>query len=72
MLVLRGIAEWTALLPAPPFLRADRSLLVNLERVAGLDFTARDEGSLTLATSGSPTLALGRTALARLRAALAP
>lgn len=70
MLVLRRMAAWEALLPMPPFLRAHRSLLVNLERVAGLDIASRDAGQLTLDAFGAPTLELGRVALAQLRAAL--
>ena len=70
MLVLRQMAAWEALLPTPPFVRADRSLLVNLERVAGLNIHSRTAGELTLDAFGSRPLPLGRIALARLRAAL--
>jgi two-component system LytT family response regulator len=71
MLTPRGMTAWAGLLPAPPFLRADRSLLVNLARVAGLDIRSRDDGQLTLEAAGAPSLALRRVALAQLRAALA-
>ncbi|MET0261947.1 MAG: LytTR family DNA-binding domain-containing protein [Rariglobus sp.] len=71
MLVLRRMDAWETLLPAPPFVRAERSLIVNLERVEGLDVRSRDEGTLKLEAEGSPTLELGRVALARLRAVLA-
>lgn len=71
MLTPRGMTSWAEQLPAPPFLRADRSLLVNLRRVAGLDIRSRDEGQLTLEAAGAPSLALRRVALAQLRAALA-
>lgn len=70
MLVLRQMAAWEALLPTPLFVRADRSLLVNLERVAGLDIHSRTAGELTLDAFGAPPISLGRIALARLRAAL--
>lgn len=70
MLVLRRMAAWEALLPAPPFLRADRSLLVNLDRIAALDIQSRDAGRLTLAAHDTPCLALARVALASIRAAL--
>ncbi len=71
MLVLRTMADWEALLPAPPFLRVDRSLVVNLERIVGIDVHSRDKGELTLQANGSPRLHLGRLALNRVREALA-
>lgn len=71
MLVLRTMADWEALLPAPPFLRVDRSLVVNLERITGIDVHSRDKGELTLQADGSPRLHLGRLALNRVREALA-
>jgi len=70
MLVLKRMAAWEALLPAPPFLRLERSLLVNLDRIAGLDVRSRDSGVLTLDALNSPPLPLARVALARLRDAL--
>lgn len=70
MLVLRRMAEWETLLPSPPFLRLERSLLVNLERVAGLDIRSRDSAELTLDALASPPIPLARVALTRLRAAL--
>jgi two-component system LytT family response regulator len=71
MLVLRTMADWEALLPAPPFLRLDRSLVVNLERITGIDIHSRDKGELTLQANGSPRLHLGRLALNRVRESLA-
>lgn len=70
MLVLRRMSDWEALLPAPPFLRLERSLLVNLERVTGLDIRSRNNAELTLDALASPPLPLARVALSRLRAAL--
>ncbi len=70
MFVQRGIASWAAQLPAPGFLRVDRSLIVNLSRVRALDVRSRDVARLTLAAVGAP-LDLGRAATARLRSALA-
>ena len=69
MLVFRRMAAWEEILPTPPFLRADRSLLVNLNRIAALDIRSREVGELTLDSPGSP-LSLGRRALVRIRAAL--
>lgn len=71
MFILRGIAEWAAQLPAPGFLRADRSLIVNLARVRALDVRSRDGAQLMLDAVGAP-LELGRAASARLRARLNP
>jgi len=70
MLVFRRMADWEEMLPTPPFLRADRSLLINLNRIATLDIRSREVGELTLDSPGSPPLSLGRRALTRLRAAL--
>lgn len=70
MLVLRRMTDWESLLPAPPFLRLERSLLVNLDRIAALDIHSRDSAGLTLDALGSPPLPLARVALTRLRAAL--
>jgi len=70
MHIQRGIATWADQLPAPQFLRVDRSLIVNLARVHSLEVRSRDVAELTLVAGGNP-LALGRAASARLRAALA-
>ena len=67
----RSMSTWARQLPTPPFLRADRSLFVNLSRVARLDVRSRDEGQLTLDAAGAPTLVLRRVALTQIRAALA-
>lgn len=69
MLVLRRMNAWESLLPAPPFLRVERSLLVNLDRIARLDIRSRDVAELVLDASGSPAVPLARVALTRLRAA---
>lgn len=69
MHVQRGIATWAAQLPAPRFLRLDRSLIVNLDRVRSLDVRSRDVAELKLLAGGNP-LMLGRAASARLRTAL--
>lgn len=70
MFVQRGIASWAAQLPAPGFLRADRSLIVNLARVRSLDVLSRDTAQLSLHAVGPP-LELGRAASSRIRTALA-
>ncbi len=70
MFLPRSMSTWAPQLPTPPFLRADRSLFVNLSRIARLDVRSRDEGQLTLAAAGAPTLVLRRVALTQVRAAL--
>lgn len=70
MLVFRRMAAWEEILPTPPFLRADRSLIINLDRITALDIRSREVGVLTLDSPGSPLLPLGRRALARIRGAL--
>lgn len=70
MLVFRRMATWEEILPTPPFLRADRSLLINLNRITSLDIHSREVGELTLDSPGSSPLSLGRRALARIRTAL--
>jgi len=71
MFIPRSMSSWAPQLPAPPFLRADRSLFVNLSRIARLDIRSRDDGQLTLDAAGGPTLPLRRVALAQIRSALA-
>ncbi len=71
LFIPRSMNTWAPQLPTPPFLRADRSLFVNLSRIARLDIRSRDDGQLTLDAAGTPTLPLRRVALAQIRAALA-
>ncbi|WP_415908681.1 LytR/AlgR family response regulator transcription factor [Oleiharenicola sp. Vm1] len=71
MFLPRSMSTWAQQLPAPPFLRADRSLFVNLARVTRLEVRSRDDGQLTLDAAGAPTLLLRRVALSQIRAALA-
>jgi len=65
----RTLAEWEALLPAPPFFRADRSLLFNLSFLRGLTASSRDE-ALVKIEGVSHEFELGRAGLTRLRKAL--
>lgn len=71
LFIPRSMNTWASQLPAPPFLRADRSLFVNLSRIARLDIRSRDDGQLTLDAASAPTLPLRRVALAQIRVALA-
>ena len=70
LLILRTLSQFEALLPAPPFQRLGRSVLVNLDRVRGLQ--SRDRNLSHVVLDGlDAALPLGRIATARLRAALA-
>ncbi len=69
MMVLRGIGSWVAAVPQPPFLRADRSLLIQLPHFERLTKHSRDASVLSL-RGVRREFELGRAASARLRAAL--
>ena len=69
VLMLRNLADWESFLPSPPFVRADRSLIVNLSCVRKFSAGSRDEAELHLEGREAP-LTLGRAASTRLRAAL--
>ncbi len=43
LIVLKPIGEWEFCLPAPPFLRLDRSLLVNQDAIREIHALSRDE-----------------------------
>lgn len=68
-LILRTLSHFEALLPAPPFLRVGRSVLLNLQRVRRVEAEGRNLAHVTLEGMEAP-LALGRAAAARLRGAL--
>jgi two-component system LytT family response regulator len=70
LLILRTLTHFEALLPAPPFLRAGRSVLLNLQRVRRVEAEGRNLAHVTLEGMEAP-LPLGRIAAARLRLALA-
>lgn len=66
LLICKTLGSCEQTMPAPPFVRLSRSLIVNLDKVKALDQLSRDEARLTLA--GSPTtFTLGRRALARFK-----
>lgn len=65
MMILRNLSSWEQRLPSPPFVRLDRSFLLNLDSVASVQRLHRDETEMTL--QGIPTpFRLGRTASIRL------
>lgn len=71
MLILRGIGDWEAALPNPPFLRVSRSLLLNLNHLTEVQTQSRDQSQVRVAGVDQPFL-LGRLTAARLRGALRP
>ncbi len=69
ILILRRMKEWEDILPCPPFVRIDRSLLVNLSCVAKV--VARDRNETQVFFTGlSDPISIGRPASLRLRTAL--
>jgi len=66
LLACRRLGDFDNLLPAPPFVRLDRSLVINRDRVLKLERLARDSAKLRLKGLDEP-LVLGRTAMERLR-----
>jgi two-component system, LytTR family, response regulator len=71
MLICQTLGAYAETLPAPPFLRLDRSLLVNTARVESLESHPDRTGAMRLGGLPSP-VPLGRAALTRLRAAMEP
>jgi len=66
LMICQPIGHYEKILPSPPFLRVDRSLIINLDAILRLDRTSRDSALLRL--EGIPQgLPLGRTAQSRLR-----
>lgn len=65
MHVFRPISDWERSLPAPPFVRLDRSVLVNLALVHETRSISRNCTQVTLA--GGEVLTIGRSASQRLR-----
>lgn len=66
LLLYRSLSACEAILPSPPFLRLSRSLMVNLDRLAGIEHHTRDDARITLRDGPAP-FSLGRRALARLK-----
>jgi two-component system LytT family response regulator len=67
ILICQTIGAYEETLPSPPFLRLDRSLLVNTTRVESIHTEADRTGWVRLGGIPSP-VPLGRAALRRLRA----
>lgn len=69
LMIHRPIGEYERLLPCPPFLRVDRSVILNLDRIRLRERRSRNEEIVHLHGGWSPIL-LGRTGRARLLKAL--
>ena len=70
VMIWRTLGHFESLLPAPPFLRLGRSLIINRDRLRKVETLSRDDARITLEGVSEP-FALGRTAAARLRETLA-
>jgi two-component system LytT family response regulator len=69
VMIWRTLAHFESLLPAPPFLRLGRSLIVNRDRLRHVETLSRASTRLTLDGLADP-VDIGRTAAARLREAI--
>jgi two-component system, LytTR family, response regulator len=70
IMIWRTLGHFESLLPAPPFLRLGRSLIINRDRLRKVETPSRAGARITLDGVPEP-VTLGRTAAARLREALA-
>jgi len=70
LLIKRSLSEWAQKLPAPSFVRIDRSTIVNLQRIHTVHWRTADESLLEF-TDTHKSLPLGRAAATRLRRLLA-
>lgn len=66
VLVCRRLGSFEEMLPSPPFVRLDRSLIVNAPQIDRLERLGRNEARLWMRGLREP-LEIGRTAIERLR-----
>lgn len=66
LLICRTLSSCESTLPDPPFVRLSRSLMINLERLSGVEQISRDEARLSLRGLASQFV-VGRRALTRLK-----
>ncbi|SHO67273.1 two component transcriptional regulator, LytTR family [Pseudoxanthobacter soli DSM 19599] len=66
LMILRTLTSFEEALPAPPFLRLGRSLIINFARLKSLETPSHGAPRIVLAGLADP-LQLGRSAAARLR-----
>jgi two-component system, LytTR family, response regulator len=69
LMICQTLGVYDRTLPSPPFIRLDRSLMINLGRVTGMEISPTRGASVSLEGLPAP-LKLGKSALRRLRAAL--
>lgn len=69
ILILGRMKEWEDILPSPPFVRIDRSLLVNLSCITKVAARDRNETQVFFTGLADP-ISIGRPASLRLRKAL--
>ena len=69
LMMWRTLMHFEGVLPAPPFLRLGRSLIVNRDRLRHVETPSRETARIMLEGMDEP-LTLGRAATARLRKAL--
>lgn len=70
VIVRRSLKEWSELLPAEPFSRLSRSLIVNLDAVEATEWRSRHEVIVRLEGCDEP-IVVGRVVAERLRSLLA-
>lgn len=66
LMICQSLRHFESVLPKPPFLRLDRSLLMNLDRVREMEGTSRDHADITVEGVGAP-FSVGRQGRLRLR-----
>jgi two-component system LytT family response regulator len=66
LMIWRTLSHFESLLPAPPFLRLGRSLIINRDRLRRIDTPNRAGGQLVLDGKAQP-IEIGRAAAQRLR-----
>lgn len=66
VLICQTLSSFEKTLPSPPFIRLDRSLMVNLDQIARLERKSRDDATLVM-KGISTAFPLGRTSQSRLR-----
>ena len=69
LLICRALGQFEETLPAPPFQRLDRSLIVNLDRIHALEISPT-RGTRVFLHESKTALQIGRAALRRLREAM--
>lgn len=67
LMICRSLRTYEESLPSPPFVRLDRSLMLNVEMIVRTERVTRDEERIWLRGKTDPVI-LGRTAKTRLRA----